>query len=161
MTRVAKETYHVLVADDSEDDRLLLKAALRHTPSLKIIAEVSDGADVIAYLRGHAEFADRRKFPLPDLLLLDLKMPLNDGFQVLEWLQQQPCEGLTIVVLTDSMQPEHIKRALDLGADLFQVKPRAHHDRASMILALEEYLQRTACVMPHYAGSSKLARSLA
>ena len=163
MTRLVKDTYHVLVADDSADDRALLKAALRHTTRLKIIAEVSDGAEVIAYLRGQAEFADREKFPLPDLLLLDLKMPLRDGFHVLEALKQQPCEGLTIVVLTDSMQPEHIKRALDLGADLFQVKPRASHDRASMILALEEYLVRSAAPVPPYVGSSrlKLARSLA
>jgi CheY-like chemotaxis protein len=156
MIRLAKDKYHVLVADDSAGDRALLKAALRHTARLKIITEVSDGTEVIAYLRGQAEFSDREKFPLPDLLLLDLKMPLKDGFHVLEWLKEHPCEGLTIVVLTDSMQPEHIKRALDLGADLFQVKPRASHDRASMILALEDYLVRSATVVPQYTGSSRL-----
>jgi len=157
MTRLAKDQYYVLVADDSADDRALLKAALRHTSRLKIIAEVSDGLEAIAYLRGQAQFSDREKFPLPDLLLLDLKMPLKDGFQVLEWLKQQPCDGLTIVVLTDSMQPEHIKRALDLGADLFQVKPRASHDRASMILALEEYLVRaTAVAIPQLVTNSRL-----
>ncbi len=142
---MAKEIYHVLIADDSESDRALLKAALRLTPRLQAIAEVSDGTEVIAYLRGHAGFADRQKFPLPDLLLLDLKMPLKDGFEVLEWLDSQPFKSsITVVVLTDSMQPEHIKRALDLGADLFQVKPHASHERNAMIFALEEYLLRSA-----------------
>src|SRR5689334_5646259 len=110
MSKPAKDVYYVLIADDSEADRFLMKTALRQASCLQIIAEVSDGTDAIAYLRGHAEFSDRQKFPLPDLLLLDLKMPLQDGFEVLEWLNEQPCQGLTVVVLTDSMQTEHIKR---------------------------------------------------
>ena len=160
MSRPDKELYHVLVADDSEDDRLLLRKALRLAPSLQITAEVSDGEDVIAYFRGHAGFTDRERFPLPDLLLLDLKMPVKDGFAVLEWLRQQPCEELTVVVLTDSMHPEHIKRALDLGADLFQVKPKAHQERSAMILALEDYLLRRS-TKPSPLSGSRLARSLA
>jgi CheY-like chemotaxis protein len=140
MSKLAKETYFVLVADDSDADRYLLKSAMHQAPRLQIIGEVADGVETIAFLKGHGNFRDREKYPLPDLLLLDLKMPLQDGFEVLEWLQTQPRRNLTVVVLTDSMQPEHIKRALDLGADLFQVKPRTNHDREAMILALEQYL---------------------
>ncbi|MDB6109649.1 MAG: two-component system response regulator [Pedosphaera sp.] len=152
MNKPAKAVYHVLIADDSEADRSLMKIALRQASCLQVIAEVSDGTDVITYLRGQAEFSDRQKFPLPDLLLLDLKMPVLDGFEVLEWLNKQPCPGLTVVVLTDSMQAEHIKRALDLGADLFQVKPRANHDRAAMILALEDYVLRASTATPRHAS---------
>ncbi|MDB6068614.1 MAG: response regulator receiver protein [Pedosphaera sp.] len=140
MSKPAKETYYVLVADDSPDERFLITAAMQHTARLQTIAEVCDGAETIDYLKGLAGFSDREKFPLPDLLLLDLKMPGKDGFEVLEWLAMQPFSGLTIVVLTDSMHPEHIKRALDLGADLFQVKPRSHNDRQAMIQALEDFL---------------------
>jgi CheY-like chemotaxis protein len=153
MTKRAKDIYHVLIADDSEADRLLIKSALRHATCLKIVAEVADGADVIAYLGGQAAFCDRQKFPLPDLLLLDLKMPLKDGFEVLEWLSFQPFKtDLTVVVLTDSMHPGHIKRALDLGADLFQVKPRASSDRAAMIFALEDYLRQSSTFTPSMGG---------
>jgi CheY-like chemotaxis protein len=137
MNRQAKDTYSVLVADDSADDRLLLRAAVNQTARLRIAAEVRDGGEVIAYLRGHD---DREKHPLPDLLLLDLKMPVMDGFEVLEWLRVRPFEDLTVVVLTDSMQPEHIQRALQLGADLFQIKPRSNRERETMVMALENHI---------------------
>jgi len=140
MSLVAKEHFFVLVADDSDDDRFLLKKAMQRTPRLRMAGEVGNGKDVISYLKGHAHFNDRQKFPLPDLLLLDLKMPLKDGFEVLEWLRTQAFKNMTVVVLTDSMHAEHIKRALDLGADLFQVKPKLPHDLAAMVLALEEHL---------------------
>jgi CheY-like chemotaxis protein len=142
MSKLAKETYFVLIADDSAEDRFLMTAALRHARRLKTIAEVSDGHEVISYLDGSAGFHDRRKYPLPDLLLLDLKMPLTDGFEVLEWLRTRSFLNLTIVVLTDSMRAEHIKRAMDLGADFFQIKPTAHADRITMVQALEEHLTR-------------------
>jgi CheY-like chemotaxis protein len=140
MPQRAKEIFHVLIADDSEPDRLLIKAAIELVPRLQIAAEVADGEEAVAYLAGRGGFSDRGKFPLPDLLLLDLKMLLKDGFHVLEWLRTQSLDTLTVVVLTDSMDPEHLKRALDLGADFFHVKGRSEHDRQAMVLALEEYM---------------------
>jgi len=139
----ANEPYLVLVADDSEDDRYLLKQAMARTKRLEIVAEVATGSDAINYLKGHAPFHDREKHPLPHLLLLDLKMPLKDGFAVLEWLQTQDFADLSVVVLTDSMRPEHLKRALDMGADLFQVKPKVRAELETMVLALEEHLSRS------------------
>ena len=145
MSKQAKDTFLVLVADDSENDRELLKKAVQKVGGrLRVIGEVSNGSDVIAYLKGHQHYKDREKFPLPDLLLLDLKMPLKDGFEVLTWLRTQSFRNLKVVVLTDSMHAEHIKRALDLGADLFQVKPRMPHDLHAMILALEDHLLSAA-----------------
>jgi CheY-like chemotaxis protein len=139
MSKIDKDVYSVLVADDSADDKLLLKAAMRHARRLRIVGEVSDGDELISYLSGHGE-KTRAEFPLPDLLLLDLKMPGKDGFEVLKWLKANEMDGLMVVVLTDSMQAEHIKRAMDLGADFFQVKPRAQHERVLMVQALEEQL---------------------
>jgi CheY-like chemotaxis protein len=144
MNKLDKSPFGVLIAEDSENDRFLLRAAMRTAGSLRIIAEVPDGTGVVAYLQGQGEFSDRQGFPIPDLLLLDLKMPCKDGFEVLEWLGTQRFENLTVVVLTDSIHPEDVKRALDLGADLFQVKPKSVEDRRAMILALEQYLYGTS-----------------
>jgi CheY-like chemotaxis protein len=140
MNERAKETFQVLVADDSENDRLLLRTAMRRAARMQIVAEVSNGDEAIAYLSRHAGEGHHKALPLPHLLLLDLKMPGRDGFEVLEWLQARKLDDLTVVALTGSMQPDYIRRALDLGADFFQVKPRSHKDCVSMVLALEERL---------------------
>ncbi len=72
-------------------------------------------------------------------------MPVRDGFEVLEWLRTHPSHNkVTVVVLTASMESKDIKRALDLGADLFQVKPRSQRDRHAMVMALEELLLNSA-----------------
>ncbi len=144
MIKPGKDVYEVLVADDSEDDRCLLRAAFRRVSRLKIAAEVGDGAQTIDYFRGRAGFGDRRKHPLPDLLLMDWNMPVADGFEVLEWLGKEAPDGLAIVVLTASLHSEDIKRALDLGADLFQVKPRTISELETLVLALEDYVLRAA-----------------
>jgi CheY-like chemotaxis protein len=149
MNKPEKKSYFVLVADDSTDDRFLFRTAMRRAPRLQIVAEVGDGSEVIAYLKGRDAYADRVRYPLPDLLLLDLKMPSMDGFEVLEWMRTQTFLALTVVVLTDSMHAEHIKRALDLGADLFQVKPRANPEREALALALEEFMINSAKGVAH------------
>jgi CheY-like chemotaxis protein len=156
MKEPQKDAYHVLVADDSADDRFLLRTAMDRATRLRVVAEVADGSEVIAYLKGRDNYCDRGQYPLPDLLLLDLKMPQTDGFEVLEWMRTQSFPGLVVVVLTDSMQAEHIKRALDLGADLFQVKPRAKPEREAMVLALEDFVAAAAKAGPGQlsAGSS-------
>ncbi len=145
MSKIARDNYHVLIADDSAEDRLLLKAAMCAAGRLQCVGEVSDGSETIAYLKGHDEFSNRKKYPMPDLLLLDLKMPVKDGFEVLKWLHARRLkEPLAVVVLTSSMESADIKRALDLGADLFQVKPKSHHERQAMVVALEEYVANTS-----------------
>ncbi len=139
MNEQAKD-FQVLVADDSGDDRLLLRIAMRRATRMQIVAEVGSGEEAIAYLSRHgAQSRSARTIP-PHLLLLDLKMPGRDGFEVLEWLQTRRPEGMTVVALTGSMQPDYIRRALDLGADFFQVKPRSPKECVSMVLALEERL---------------------
>jgi CheY-like chemotaxis protein len=153
MNKPEKNNYFVLIADDSTDDRFLLRSAMRRATRLNIVAEVGDGSGVIAYLKGRDAYTDRERYPLPDLLLLDLKMPQMDGFEVLAWLRAHSIPGMTVVVLTDSMQPEHIKQALDLGADLFQVKPRANPEREALALALEDHLIRVAKAVPRQLSS--------
>jgi CheY-like chemotaxis protein len=135
----------MLLVDDSTEDRLLFKNSLWHATRLRVVAEAADGREALDYFEGCGKFTDREKFPRPDLLVLDLNMPRVNGFEVLAWLQKRQFNHLT-VVLTDSMRAEDIKRALDLGADLFQMKPRRERDRQAMALALEELLVKSSRV---------------
>ena len=85
---------------------------------------VNDGEETSAYLDGQGKFANRYEYPLPELLLLDLKMPGKNGFEVLEWIRQQPgLKRLRIVVLTTWDSPQDVNRAYELGANAFMVKP--------------------------------------
>jgi CheY-like chemotaxis protein len=114
----------ILIAEDNEDHILLLCRALKKSGVLNPIFVLRDGEEAIAYLRGEGKFADRYQYPLPGLLLLDLKMPKVDGFEVLQWIRQQPgLSRLRIVILTTSDDPHDINRAYELGANSFIVKP--------------------------------------
>jgi CheY-like chemotaxis protein len=147
MPAAADKKFSMLLVDDSTEDRRLFKSSLSQATRLRLVAEAGDGQEALNYFEGLGQFADRDKYPLPDLLLLDLNMPRVDGFEVLTWLQTQAFNHFT-VVLTDSKRSEDIKRALDLGADLYQIKPRRERDRQAMALALEELLVRSHVETP-------------
>jgi len=104
---------------------------------LKIIR---DGEEAIAYLSGEGDFADRERFPRPFLLLLDLKMPGADGFEVLRWVRAEPeTKRLLVVVLTSSNLQADVDRAYDLGANSYLVKPVSFDEMVNMIQRFEAY----------------------
>src|SRR5436190_23460124 len=95
------ENAPVLLAEDDPDDVLLTHIAFEKARLANPLQVVRDGEEAIAYLQGEGRFADRRKYPLPILLLLDLKMPKINGFQVLEWLRHEPVlKRLPVAVMT-------------------------------------------------------------
>ena len=130
----------VLVAEDNPNDVLLLKYSVARAGIELGISFVRDGEEVLGYLKGEGEFADRQAHPFPELLLLDLKMPRLDGFDVLAWVRQQPnFKRLLIVVLTSSTQLKDINRAYDLGVNSYLVKPSDFRMLSSMIEKLQKY----------------------
>ena len=140
MAQLDKEKYLVLMVDDSEDDCLLIRAAVEQMGRLHLIGSVANGEEVIAYLKGTGQYADRAVHPVPDLLLLDLKMPGKDGFQVLEWLQTQPFPDMIVVVLSGCEHSTDLKRALDLGADYCHPKEGSSAKRLDLVKRLEAYV---------------------
>ena len=99
-----------------------------------------DGKAAKDYLAGNPPFEDRQLHPLPRLMLLDLNLPYWSGFEVLEWLRQQPqLRRLPVVIFTSSNRPDDIARAYDAGANAYLVKPNALADLSSLVLALRDF----------------------
>jgi len=114
----------ILLAEDDPGDILLAQRTFRKANLSNPIQIVKDGQEAIAYLSGQGDYADRGRYPLPRLILLDLKLPRKSGSEVLEWLRQQPgLKHLPVVVLTASKAPTDLKRAYDLGANSYLLKP--------------------------------------
>ncbi len=130
----------VLAADDNPDDLRLLQFAWRTANVSAPLEVVQGGEEIIAYLRGADRFADRKLHPLPQLLLLDLKMPRKDGFEVLQWIRSQPgLRRLPVVVLTASLHKEDVQRAFDVGASAFLVKPVELQQLVQMVKAIDGF----------------------
>jgi CheY-like chemotaxis protein len=142
MAKLSKEKFLVLMVDDSDDDCLLIKMAVSKADRLRFIGSVSDGEELVSYLTGKDVYSDRERFPLPDMLLLDLKMPRKNGFEVLEWLQSQPFKDMVVVVLSGSDHKEDVEKAMDLGADYYHVKNPDSQRRSDLVRLLEEYLTK-------------------
>lgn len=117
-----KITYRALLVDDSADDRFFIIQTLNGFSRFKIIQELADGMEAIAYLSGAEKYSNRKQFPFPDLLLLDLKMPRTTGYEVLQWLKTQHFPRLTVVVLSGSILQQDVEISLSLGAQGFWAK---------------------------------------
>ena len=114
----------VLYVEDNADDFALLKRASRKCGTPFSLQHADDGDKAIAYLSGSGDYADREEYPFPDLVLLDLKMPRLDGFEVLQWIRINPdTKTLPVVVLAGSSFRADIRRALELGANSYAAKP--------------------------------------
>jgi CheY-like chemotaxis protein len=125
----------ILVAEDNKNDAFLLERACRKAGIDAILNFVSDGQQAVDFLSGQGEGSR-----LPQLLLLDLKMPLMDGFDVLRWLRAQPgLKRLLVVVLTSSGEQKDIDRAYDLGANSYLVKPSSYEGLVDCAKLLDRY----------------------
>ena len=131
----------ILLVDDSETDLMLMRFAFKKAELDDQLQVVHNGEEAIAYLRGERAFTDRKQYPLPAVMLLDLNMPMRNGFDVLTWVRAQPAlKRLSIIILTASMRTEDVERAFDLGASSYLVKPGTLDDLTAMIRCLRDWL---------------------
>ena len=114
----------ILVVEDNENDAMLIGRGLTNAciPNPKHF--VKTGEEAVHYLQGVELYSDRKRYPLPALILLDLKLPGMDGFEVLKWIRSQhQFRELRVLVLTCSSEVRDVNRAYQLGANSFLIKP--------------------------------------
>lgn len=130
----------LLLVEDDVNDVLLFRRAMTKCNLANPLQVVGDGDAAVAYLAGKGLYAERDVYPLPALILLDLKLPRKSGLEVLEWLRQQPgISRLPVVIMTSSQESTDVARAYELGANSYLVKPVEFNSLLEMVKALGLY----------------------
>jgi CheY-like chemotaxis protein len=143
---ILPENAVILLADDRPDDVILIQRALVKAKVFNPVLVVHDGEEAMAYLEGRDKFSDRQRYPFPNLMLLDLKMPRMDGFQVLEAIRtNREFRSLRVIVLTSSQEIRDVNRAYELGASSFLVQPLEFDNYEGLMRTLSAFwIQRNA-----------------
>ena len=150
---------NILAIDDEAEDRFLLERLLRRvgvrSGNLRFL---SSGNEAIAYLQGDGQFADRALYPFPQIIVTDLKMPLGDGFSVLEFIKTRPLtKVIPTLILSGSADTDDVKRAYEMGASCYLQK-RA--DSAEMERILKLFLDFWAeCDIPRIDSEGRQTRT--
>lgn len=139
MTSLKNNNGLLLVEDDS-NDVFLIKRAFKRANFTVPVSVVSDGDAAVGYLNGANDYSDRTQYPLPSLILLDLKLPRRSGLEVLEWLRKQPgLRRIPVIVLTSSQEGTDVDKAYEVGVNSYLVKPVTFDDLADMARSIENY----------------------
>ena len=130
----------ILLVEDNPDDAELVGHAFEKVGIGNPLIRLSDGDAAVDFLGGVGVYADRKRHPLPGLILLDLKLPRRSGFEVLRFMRGQDATRHTpVVVLTSSNQQDDITKAYDDGANSYLVKPVSRDALIEMVRSLDAY----------------------
>jgi CheY-like chemotaxis protein len=134
------ESSILLVEDDASDVALVRRAVKKLAFNARIL-HVSDGEEAVNYLKGNSPYEDRDAYPVPTVILLDIKLPGLSGFEVIEWLREQPLplSRLPIVMLTSSGQQIDVDRAYELGANSYLRKPDRHAELIELLSSFNDF----------------------
>jgi CheY-like chemotaxis protein len=142
----------ILMADDDVDDRLLVREALSEAAVPHSLHFAADGQMLLDYLKGEGAYAGRADTPAPELILLDLNMPLKDGREVLREIRSDPVlRRIPVVVFTTSRADTDVRQMYELGANSFVTKPAAFADLVRLMKRLTDYWFETVHI-PEPAG---------
>jgi CheY-like chemotaxis protein len=116
--------FTVLLVEDDLNDIFLVKRAFKMAQLETPLQVVTDGEEATHYLSGKGKYKDRDAYPLPKLIVMDIKMPRMSGFDVLEWIKHDgTLRRIPVIIVSSSNRPEDIDRAYELGANAYMVKP--------------------------------------
>lgn len=127
----------ILIVEDTPSDLFLLKRAFHKLNAEFELQVVTNAQAALSYLQGEEPYSDRAQYPLPGLIMLDLKLPGMPGLDFLKWVRQQPqLQNLPIIALT-AFGLRDLPRAYDLGADFYLLKPPDTHSLAQVLQAVD------------------------
>jgi CheY-like chemotaxis protein len=130
----------ILHVEDDHNDVLLVELAFKKATSSAVLQVVHDGEQAVEYLSGVGRYRDRQAFPMPAVVLLDIKLPRRSGMEVLSWVRSRDeLRRMPVIMLTSSNQPSDVNRAYDLGVNSYLVKPSALDDLVETIRKLSAY----------------------
>ncbi|MGD8717899.1 MAG: response regulator [Candidatus Zixiibacteriota bacterium] len=137
---MAKNGPLVLLVEDNEDDVMLITRALKKTSLPGRLEVIRTGAEAVAYVAGASPYDDRDHHPLPELVILDLRMPGVDGYEVLKVIRsQEDLLEVPVVILTGVGEAASVDRTFDLGATVYFVKPHAGRSFADIAGEIENF----------------------
>lgn len=130
----------LLMADDDRDDYFLTCEAAESAGTPCEIRSVQNGQELLEYLRHAEKYSDNGDFPMPDLILLDLNMPLMNGYSALDELRKRPgTKEIPVVVFSTSGDPHDIRECYRLGANSFIQKPADFDTLVHIVSSLVQY----------------------
>ncbi|MDB6020752.1 MAG: response regulator receiver protein [Pedosphaera sp.] len=130
----------ILLVEDNEDDVFFMERARTQAGIENPMAVARNGQEALDYLQGAGKYTDRNQFPLPFLVLLDLKLPFVPGLQVLKWIREQPeFQTMLVIILTASKEDRDIDSAYRLGANSYLVKPPTPVMLTDIVKSLGDY----------------------
>ena len=131
--------YTILLVEDEENDAQLLEMAFKKNGILNPVHWAKDGLEAIAYLNGGGAYANRERYPFPEVLILDLKMPRMTGLE-LAWIRDHPdFKVIPTIIMTSSRQDPDIEKAYELGANTYMIKPSSFAELGKMVKLAHEY----------------------
>jgi CheY-like chemotaxis protein len=155
MSELKDRELNVIYVDDDENDVMLLRYALNQAGVELPMQHLPDGEVAMKYLRGDGKYHNRAKYPMPDLLLLDIKMPGMDGLSLLKWIRSQPelC-GLVVIMFSSSDEESDVRRAYERGANSYIVKSADFQAQVRMARAFQAWWLE----VNHHPRSSRASR---
>lgn len=130
----------ILIADDDAEDRMLITEALYESRLKNNIQHVEDGEELILYLKNEGKYSNKKQFPTPGIILLDLNMPKKDGREALKEIKSDArLNMIPVIVLTTSKAEEDIVRSYNLGVNSFITKPVSFTAMVEVMKTLNKY----------------------
>jgi CheY-like chemotaxis protein len=137
---MATSSASVLLVEDDPNDVILMERAFRRAGMMSDFQVVRDGEQAVDYLSGKGQSSDLTRTPLPALVLLDLKLPRQSGFEVLRWMRAQSgLRRIPVLILTSSKEKHDIIRAYELGANAYLLKPATFNDLVELVKTISVF----------------------